>query len=109
LRWYLEILNVYNSKNVTGYDYSADYTSRKEIKQLPFLPYAGVEVKVLRGPGSPGLGISFFRLPVSGKGRFVILPVDIDEAGLVKQLPVARGGGASSQIPDHLRKGQVAP
>jgi len=45
LRWYLEIMNVYNSKNVTGYDYSADYTSRKEIKQLPFLPYAGVEVR----------------------------------------------------------------
>lgn len=45
LRWYLEIMNVYNSKNITGYDYSADYKSRKEIKQLPFLPYAGVEVK----------------------------------------------------------------
>ena len=45
LRWYLEILNVYNSKNVVGYDYSADYSTRKEIKQLPFLPYFGVEAK----------------------------------------------------------------
>lgn len=45
LRWYLEILNVTNAKNVMDYDYSADYSSRKEIKQLPFLPYAGVEVK----------------------------------------------------------------
>jgi hypothetical protein len=45
LRWYLEILNIYNSKNVIGYDYSADYTTRKEIKQIPFLPYSGVEVK----------------------------------------------------------------
>jgi hypothetical protein len=45
LRWYLEILNVYNSKNVIGYDYSADYTTRKEIKQIPFLPYMGVEMK----------------------------------------------------------------
>ncbi len=45
LRWYLEILNVYNSKNVLGYDYNNDYTEREEIKQLPFLPYLGVEAK----------------------------------------------------------------
>jgi outer membrane receptor protein involved in Fe transport len=45
LRWYLEILNVYNSKNVIGYDYSTDYSTRKEIKQIPFLPYLGVEVR----------------------------------------------------------------
>jgi hypothetical protein len=45
LRWYLEILNVYNSKNIIGYDYSEDYKTRKEIKQIPFLPYAGVEVR----------------------------------------------------------------
>jgi len=45
LRWYLEILNVYNSKNIVGYDYSADYSTRKAITQLPFLPYFGVEAK----------------------------------------------------------------
>lgn len=45
LRWYLEILNVYNSKNVIGYDYNEDYTERKEVKQLPFLPYLGLEAK----------------------------------------------------------------
>ncbi len=44
-RWYAEILNVYNSKNVIGYDYSFDYSSREEIKQIPFLPYVGLEVK----------------------------------------------------------------
>ena len=45
LRWYLEILNVYNSKNVIGYDYNEDYTEREEVKQIPFLPYIGVEAK----------------------------------------------------------------
>jgi hypothetical protein len=44
-RWYVEILNVYNSKNVIGYDYNFDYSARKEIKQIPFLPYLGLEVK----------------------------------------------------------------
>jgi hypothetical protein len=45
LRWYLEVLNVYNSKNVIGYDYNEDYSERTEITQIPFLPYVGLEAK----------------------------------------------------------------
>lgn len=44
-RFYLEIINVYNARNVLAYDYNSDYTQRKEILQLPFLPYIGFEVK----------------------------------------------------------------
>ncbi len=44
-RFYLEILNVYNHPNVFTYDYNSDYTQRRELLQLPFLPYIGFEMK----------------------------------------------------------------
>jgi outer membrane cobalamin receptor len=44
-RVYLEIINATNHDNVIGYDYNADYTQRQELRQLPFLPYLGIEAK----------------------------------------------------------------
>jgi outer membrane receptor for ferrienterochelin and colicin len=41
--WYAELINVYNRKNVAGYDYSPDYKTRTEIEQLPLLPSVGVK------------------------------------------------------------------
>jgi hypothetical protein len=38
-----ELINAYNRRNVSGYSYSADYSKRDEIQQLPFLPSAGVK------------------------------------------------------------------
>jgi outer membrane receptor for ferrienterochelin and colicin len=34
---YVEVINASNHKNVSGYDYSPDYTERDEISQLPLL------------------------------------------------------------------------
>jgi hypothetical protein len=45
LTYYVELLNVYNRKNIAGYDYSADYRTRKPIYQLGVLPSAGVKYK----------------------------------------------------------------
>ncbi len=39
---YFELINAYNRKNVAGYRYSADYSSREEVYQLPLLPSVGV-------------------------------------------------------------------
>jgi len=39
---YFELINAYNRKNVAGYDYSADYSSRKPVYQLPLLPSFGL-------------------------------------------------------------------
>ena len=39
---YLEIINAYANQNVSGYEYNGDYTSRKKISQLPFIPAFGV-------------------------------------------------------------------
>lgn len=38
---YFEIINAYNQKNVSGYSYSPDYSTREEIRQLPILASAG--------------------------------------------------------------------
>lgn len=43
-RVFLEVLNVYDHPNLFAYNYNSDYTQRKELRQLPFLPYIGLEV-----------------------------------------------------------------
>jgi hypothetical protein len=43
--WYVELLNAYNRKNLSGYDYSADYRTRKPVYQLGVLPSVGVKYK----------------------------------------------------------------
>jgi hypothetical protein len=42
LSGYLDIINAYANQNVSGYEYSEDYTSRKKIAQLPFMPALGI-------------------------------------------------------------------
>ncbi len=46
-RWgiFLELLNVYNRKNVLDVDYSRDYETEQNVHQLPLLPYGGVTVE----------------------------------------------------------------
>lgn len=44
-RFYGEVINAYARKNVSGYSYSADYSTRKVVTQLPFLLSFGVLVK----------------------------------------------------------------
>jgi len=48
-RWdlsaYLQLINLYNHKNIYGYYYSDDYQIRKEFKMFGFMPLGGVEVK----------------------------------------------------------------
>ena len=39
---YFELINAYNRKNVAGYSYSADYSSREAVYQLPLLPSVGL-------------------------------------------------------------------
>lgn len=39
---YLDIINAYANQNVSGYDYNADYSSRKKITQLPLMPAFGI-------------------------------------------------------------------
>jgi hypothetical protein len=40
---YIDIFNAYNQKNVYGYDYNEDYTSRKPGTGMSFFPLLGVE------------------------------------------------------------------
>lgn len=42
LSFYLDIINAYANRNVSGYDYNGDYSSRKAINQLPFIPALGI-------------------------------------------------------------------
>jgi hypothetical protein len=42
---YIEVINAYGRKNVAGYQYNADYSSRTPVHQLPWLASVGVEVK----------------------------------------------------------------
>ncbi|MBC7956106.1 MAG: TonB-dependent receptor, partial [Cytophagales bacterium] len=44
-RFYGEVINAYARKNLSGYSYSADYSSRKDVAQLPFLVSFGVLAK----------------------------------------------------------------
>ena len=39
---FLELLNVYNRKNLLDYNYSENYTKREDVNQLPFIPYLGI-------------------------------------------------------------------
>lgn len=41
--YYIELINAYNRKNVSGYSYSADYTTRDPIEQLSILPSFGIK------------------------------------------------------------------
>lgn len=43
---YIEILNVYNQRNVTGYSYSeADYSVKEKEVDLPMMPSVGIKAK----------------------------------------------------------------
>jgi len=48
-RWkmlfYLEILNLYNRKNVLTIDYNDDYSEQEEVHQLPIIPYFGITME----------------------------------------------------------------
>ena len=39
---YLEIINVFNSKNVYDYQYNQDYSDRETTYQLPLIPVLGL-------------------------------------------------------------------
>lgn len=45
IRYYIDILNLYNHKNVAGYHYNADYSVRTTVYQLPLIPSFGVQVE----------------------------------------------------------------
>ena len=45
LEWYVEIINAYNQKNVSGYEYNQTYTSREPILQLPIMPSVGFKLE----------------------------------------------------------------
>ncbi len=45
LNTYFELINAYNRKNVAGYDYNADYTTREPVYQLPMIPSFGVQAE----------------------------------------------------------------
>ena len=48
-RWqmgvFLEVLNVYNRKNVLSFDYNDDYSEQDTVYQLPLIPYLGITVE----------------------------------------------------------------
>jgi hypothetical protein len=44
-RFYGEVINAYARKNVSGYSYSADYSTKKDVTQLPWLVSFGVLCK----------------------------------------------------------------
>ena len=46
-RWgiFLELLNAYNHKNVLYVDYNRNYTEKRNVHQLPIVPYVGVTVE----------------------------------------------------------------
>ena len=43
LTQYVELINAYNRKNVSGYSYSPDYRTREEVYQLPVLVSFGIQ------------------------------------------------------------------
>lgn len=43
--FYVDILNVYNRKNISGYEYNADYTSRTPVEELPTIAGIGIQVE----------------------------------------------------------------
>ncbi len=40
---YLDILNIYNSRNSQNFEYSYDYTEKKKVRGLPILPTIGLK------------------------------------------------------------------
>jgi outer membrane receptor protein involved in Fe transport len=40
---YLDIINIYNHKNIANYEYNVDYSEKKTVYQLPFFPAIGVK------------------------------------------------------------------
>ena len=40
---YVDLINAYGRKNVSGYSYSADYRTREEIRQFPLFPSLGIK------------------------------------------------------------------
>ncbi|MBD3181442.1 TonB-dependent receptor plug domain-containing protein [Candidatus Poribacteria bacterium] len=42
---YLEIMNVYNRKNVMALDYNDDYTEEEKVYMLPVIPYFGITAR----------------------------------------------------------------
>lgn len=45
LEVYLDLINAYNHKNISGYEYDATYMTRKPIKQLPIMPSIGAKLE----------------------------------------------------------------
>ncbi|HPQ41321.1 MAG TPA: TonB-dependent receptor, partial [bacterium] len=43
--YYLDVINVYGSKNVQSYDYNADYTERDENEGMPIVPSFGLKLR----------------------------------------------------------------
>ncbi|HRY29995.1 MAG TPA: TonB-dependent receptor [Elusimicrobiota bacterium] len=42
---YFDIINAYNQRNIGGYSYNADYSSKKAVHQLPFMPAFGFTMR----------------------------------------------------------------
>ncbi|OGW37664.1 MAG: hypothetical protein A2010_17645 [Nitrospirae bacterium GWD2_57_9] len=47
LEFYVEIVNAYNQKNISGYQYDETYSpaTREPVEQLPFLPFFGFKLE----------------------------------------------------------------
>ena len=45
LEYFAEIINAYNAKNISGYQYNEDFTTREPVAQLPLLPSVGVRAE----------------------------------------------------------------
>lgn len=43
---FLELLNVYNRKNLLDFSYNDDYTEKDDIYQFPIIPYLGITVEL---------------------------------------------------------------
>ncbi len=39
---YLDLINAYNRRNVSGYSYNGDYSAKEPVNQLPFFPSLGI-------------------------------------------------------------------
>ena len=46
MRVFLELLNVYNRKNLLQFNYSDDYSEKEDIYQFPIIPYLGITVEL---------------------------------------------------------------
>ena len=46
MRVFVELLNVYNRKNLLDFSYSDDYTEKNDIYQFPIIPYLGITVEL---------------------------------------------------------------